>query len=230
MSLETGKYLRYAIGETILVVLGILIALQINNWNENRKEKIIEQTLLNQLLKDFESNDIIIKNGLSEYERNLKFQNAIIKNTGPNIVIPENDKTLDSIGTLTYPKVGLVFGSLNFTSQQIEKISNPQLKIYLSKFPSIFKSYQETENRIADLTINQRQIHQKYITLLDYMSEFNQEKFISDYSGWLRNREFQNITVDKNWVSEQAIRELNILSEENKNIIDLIKKEIRGTD
>jgi len=230
VSLETGKYLRYAIGETILVVLGILIALQINNWNENRKEKIIEQTLLNQLLKDFESNDIIIKNGLSEYERNLKFQNAIIKNTGPNIVIPENDKTLDSIGTLTYPKVGLVFGSLNFTSQQIEKISNPQLKIYLSKFPSIFKSYQETENRIADLTINQRQIHQKYITLLDYMSEFNQEKFISDYSGWLRNREFQNITVDKNWVSEQAIRELNILSEENKNIIDLIKKEIRGTD
>lgn len=62
------------------------------------------------------------------------------------------------------------------------------------------------------------------------MSEFNQEKFISDYSGWLRNREFQNITVDKNWLSEQAIRELNILSEENKNIIDLIKKEIIGTD
>ena len=230
VSLETGKYLRYAMGETILVVLGILIALQINNWNENRKENIVEQTLLNQLLKDFESNDIIIKNGLSEYKRNLKFQNTIIKNTGPNIVIPENEKTLDSIGTLTYPKVGLVFGSLNFTSQQIEKISNPQLKIYLSKFPSIFKSYQETENRIADLTINQRQIHQKYISLLDYMSEFNQEKFISDYSGWLRNREFQNITVDKNWLSEQAIRELNILSEENKNIIDLIKKEIIGTD
>ena len=56
------------------------------------------------------------------------------------------------------------------------------------------------------------------------MSEFNQEKFMSDYSGWLRNREFQNITVDKSWISEQAIRELNILSKENKSIIDLIKK------
>ncbi len=44
------------------------------------------------------------------------------------------------------------------------------------------------------------------------MSEFNQEKFMSDYSGWLRNCEFQNITVDKSWISEQAIRELNILS------------------
>ena len=33
VSLNTGKYLRYAIGEVILVVFGILIALQVNNWN-----------------------------------------------------------------------------------------------------------------------------------------------------------------------------------------------------
>ncbi|MBO3116110.1 hypothetical protein J4050_05090 [Winogradskyella sp. DF17] len=40
---KTGKYLKYAIGEIILVVIGILIALQINNWNEkeNRNEKLI---------------------------------------------------------------------------------------------------------------------------------------------------------------------------------------------
>jgi len=41
---KTGKYLKYAIGEIVLVVIGILIALQINNWNENRKE---QQTLNN---------------------------------------------------------------------------------------------------------------------------------------------------------------------------------------
>ena len=34
---KTGKYLKYAIGEIVLVVIGILIALQINNWNEERK-------------------------------------------------------------------------------------------------------------------------------------------------------------------------------------------------
>jgi len=36
---KTGKYFKYAIGEIVLVVIGILIALQINNWNEVRKEK-----------------------------------------------------------------------------------------------------------------------------------------------------------------------------------------------
>ena len=34
---KTRKYLKYAIGEIVLVVIGILISLQINNWNENQK-------------------------------------------------------------------------------------------------------------------------------------------------------------------------------------------------
>ncbi|MBT8324660.1 MAG: hypothetical protein KJO96_05115 [Winogradskyella sp.] len=41
---KTGKYFKYAIGEIILVVIGILIALQINNWNESNKLKK-EETL-----------------------------------------------------------------------------------------------------------------------------------------------------------------------------------------
>ena len=53
---KTGKYFKYAIGEIILVVIGILIALQINNWNEQRKENIKEQALLKRLEKEFNSN------------------------------------------------------------------------------------------------------------------------------------------------------------------------------
>ncbi len=37
---KTGKYFKYAIGEIVLVVIGILIAISINNWNEHRKERI----------------------------------------------------------------------------------------------------------------------------------------------------------------------------------------------
>lgn len=56
MENKTGKYLKYAIGEIVLVVVGILIALQINTWNENRKERVEEQTILKQLQTEFKSN------------------------------------------------------------------------------------------------------------------------------------------------------------------------------
>ena len=50
------QYSRYAIGEIVLVVIGILIALQINNWNEQRKEIVQEQKILLQLKLDFNKN------------------------------------------------------------------------------------------------------------------------------------------------------------------------------
>jgi len=60
MENKTGKYFKYAIGEIILVVIGILIALQINNWNENRKNKITEADYYCRILDDFEFNEKLI--------------------------------------------------------------------------------------------------------------------------------------------------------------------------
>ena len=52
---KTNNYLKYAIGEIILVVIGILIALQINNWNENRKERYVELRLLEEIKANLET-------------------------------------------------------------------------------------------------------------------------------------------------------------------------------
>lgn len=52
---KVASYMRYAIGEIILVVIGILIALQINNWNENRKERLIEIKYLKNLKHDLQN-------------------------------------------------------------------------------------------------------------------------------------------------------------------------------
>jgi hypothetical protein len=53
---KTGKYLKYAIGEIILVVIGILIALSINNWNEFQKGKKWERQFLEELTLELKSN------------------------------------------------------------------------------------------------------------------------------------------------------------------------------
>ena len=59
---QTRRYILYAIGEIGLVVIGILIALQINNWNEWRKERIIEKQILLDLSENINRNvDILLK-------------------------------------------------------------------------------------------------------------------------------------------------------------------------
>jgi len=62
---KTSKYFKYAIGEIVLVVIGILIALQINTWNENRKERFIEQKILQSLNNDLETDIANIKSMIS---------------------------------------------------------------------------------------------------------------------------------------------------------------------
>lgn len=223
---KTTNYLKYAIGEIVLVVVGILIALSINNWNEKRIDKQKEQVFLNQLFNDFETNDSIIKVGLKQYQNTLKFINVILKHTGPKVNVPKDLAILDSLMGLNFPKIDLVYGSLNFSSQQIDLLKNQQLKVALSTFPSLYSSYKDQENQMKDLTINQRHVHQKYMSLLNYETDFKQEKFKSDTLGWLRDREFQNITVDKKWITGGTINEINKLKKQNQLIIDLIYKEV----
>ena len=61
---EARKYMLYAIGEISLVVLGILIALQINNWNESRKDRIKEIGVLVDVSKNLMRNNDIIRSSL----------------------------------------------------------------------------------------------------------------------------------------------------------------------
>lgn len=78
---KTSKYFKYAIGEIILVVIGILIALQINNWNESRKQKDtlnnIYATIKTDLQEDIKNIDRVI----SELEPLEKHYLAIVNKT-----------------------------------------------------------------------------------------------------------------------------------------------------
>ncbi len=67
-----SKYLIYAFGEIILVVIGILIALQINTWNQNRIDLKIEKQLLSELLENLEVNELRLKKSIEEEYRTGK--------------------------------------------------------------------------------------------------------------------------------------------------------------
>ena len=75
MENKTGKYFKYAIGEIVLVMIGILLALQVNNWNENRKISNTEQLLLRDLRTEILSNINTLDTIITSHRASL---NAII--------------------------------------------------------------------------------------------------------------------------------------------------------
>ena len=75
---KTGKYFKYAIGEIVLVVIGILIALSINNWNENRKNKLSESEYYCKLLADFELDHQNIAKGYKESEYKIEISKRLL--------------------------------------------------------------------------------------------------------------------------------------------------------
>ena len=82
-------YLRYAVGEILLVVIGILIALQINNWNETRKERIVEIKYLKNLKHDLQndSTDLV-------YYKNIRQGQA---NAAHELIQYANSNNVDAI-------------------------------------------------------------------------------------------------------------------------------------
>ena len=81
MENKSGKYFKYAIGEIVLVVIGILIALQINNWNENRKAKVKERVLYSRMIMDLKTDENRINTHIDYYSKDLEFLNKVYLNT-----------------------------------------------------------------------------------------------------------------------------------------------------
>jgi len=114
---KTGKYFKYAIGEIVLVVIGILIALQINNANENRLLNKVRQNYYNQLIIDLDNeikdiNIQIIRLGKS----------IATYDTYSEYIRRPNLKSIDIINALA--KVNITFEFLSFNSNTIETLES----------------------------------------------------------------------------------------------------------
>jgi len=112
---KTGKYLKYAIGEIVLVVIGILIALSINNWNDYRKDRIAEKELYETLIRSLESDLEDVQN------KYVMIDSAII---GQKIFITES---LDSVAAKFTDKE---FFDLLFKVGNTSKSFVPNLSVY----------------------------------------------------------------------------------------------------
>ncbi|MBK7869320.1 MAG: hypothetical protein IPJ74_00890 [Saprospiraceae bacterium] len=139
-----GKYLIYAIGEIFLVVIGILIALQINNWNEERKDSIKEQQILSQLKEDYEANLKQLDQKISSRMSIIQAGNEILKYIDQPTNI-HNDSIVSKLSVISgWATFDPIQNDL-FVSGNIRLIKNSKLKRLLSNWSSDIVALQEVE-------------------------------------------------------------------------------------
>jgi uncharacterized protein DUF6090 len=128
---KTGKYFKYAIGEIVLVVIGILIALGINNWNENRKTEAKTKQFLTSLKSDLR-NDLneITEVAEDQIVRSKAITDAIELSKNPDlntIILRDSVKFYEAGRNITFfPTVGSYNAASNIGL--IDNIQNEELK------------------------------------------------------------------------------------------------------
>ena len=152
---KTGKYFKYAIGEIILVVIGILIALSINNWNEQRKDNIKENRIVKSLY------DELIDNFDYVEERTLLISNLSEK-SGKRLLMLCNEKytsiSQDSLIALVYnvflgipayaPKTSTFKRTIN--NEEFNLIQQDSLKTLLNQYQTILDFTYVTNNSLFE--------------------------------------------------------------------------------
>ena len=147
---KTGKYFKYAFGEIVLVVIGILIALSINNWNENRKNKLTESEYYCKLLADFKLDRQNIAVLYEESEHKIEISKRLL--------LELNNKNKDKPYLLNYYLQGLrtnafVPSKVAMTdivsSGKLNLLTNDSLKNDLLRY------YGELDKLLYQLEINQ---------------------------------------------------------------------------
>mgnify|MGYP003119216942 CR=1 FL=1 len=147
-----GKYLTYAIGEIILVVIGILIALSINNWNENRKNSIEEKAILENLIENLNLSKIQSEQLISE-ENQLK-QNLIqilgvnsndsrvvwdLQSDMPTFNAYNNLKSTNKLSLIKNKNINEKFTELEFRQNKLNDILEDRLSVHQIRIDDILE-------------------------------------------------------------------------------------------
>ena len=232
------KYLLYGIGEILLVVIGILIAFQVDNWNEDRITRKAEHELLLNLREELVTNRNLLIEAMSYTRKSMSGARQVVE-IYQNGYGGHKPSELDSLLGIcqwawTYDPVMGVPISIR-TSGQINTIRNAELRLFVASFEEMVRDVQEEGNLLREIIVGQ------FMPMVGkYVSSNNRSHFIgegyaivetsvfeSDYKGLFADRELENlITYIHVWRNDQLSEEKAFLKRLDETL-KVLNEELR---
>ena len=233
---KTGKYFKYAVGEIVLVVIGILIALSLNNWKETRQETLQEIKILRQLNADLRDNQIEVETILSEVKTRLRSSDSIILFMNEGRIL--EDSLVKYFTGIRYTSI---FNSANTAYKYIQSegmniVSNDSLRTNLTMMYE--KEFRNIDLRAIGEDRIQNEVLEPYIRthfkpiawdVHDFsyvkaqVQPINIENLYGDF-------EFQNILLEQNAYLQVRNRWLVGTIKKLEELIEEVQNEIKRLD
>jgi Family of unknown function (DUF6090) len=235
---KTGKYLKYAIGEIVLVVIGILIALSINNWNGERKSNQLEYSTLDALISELESNKISLQDCLDSIKEKRVYGDSIRIQLGPNKPTLSIDKMNDwfgEIGSTTRCGVSTDILEDVRSSGNLKIISSADIRRSIGKWTTNLQELQREEDDWArEFSTEFYPYTNKWISW-DDVDKYNSgddpryfnSKFDFDPRLMLQEFEFSNVMAIHYWRMKRIEDRIEIFLKQTENALELMKAELK---
>jgi hypothetical protein len=233
LSGKNRSYIIYALGEIVLIVIGILIAWKINNLNELRKNKIVQVKIYESLYEELNTNIDLLDTAIIRYNEHV----VSIQNTLNYVGVNEENLSQqgkDSIIQITFRNTNLrdeALSSVNITDK-FQFIENLSLNELIAQYPSDLKSFEDQELKIRTIIQNRlKPVLEQHISLVDMLPDEGYKQIKtngkpSDYSKLLNNRDYQNSVIDR---LLQTQIQLNIsidLRDKTETLHNMLKHEL----
>ena len=221
------RYLVYALGEIFLVMIGILLAIQVNNWNQGQKNNKSKSVYLNSLYSDLKEQSLMLDERINHENRNVESTQKAIDLIDNNLYKQNIDSLrrlmLRSMGTRTFSTSDATYDDLKSTGN-LQLISDNELK---SKIITLYNWVYEEDKIYSKNNPIVEEFYGNYI-------RNNKPGFYHDKLGQIKSSKLDNLEILYELRFKLSSRRLFARGHANrmkriKEEIDALMKELENT-
>jgi hypothetical protein len=226
---KTGKYLKYAIGEIILVMIGILLALQVSHWNTQSADRKLEKRYLSELILDLHADSIVISNAKKYSDKQVLSKLKLQKYFEGKQII--EDSLLSYFGNQW--RHASKFNPITTTLDEMKSTGN----IGVIENTSIRRKILETYNYY---TTHINNVEERYIIQQNTLAELIQSSMPNIFSDFLESSKALDIKtllndfqVENGFLGNGVLdfnRAINLMQSKNSELLRALRVESKKLD